>query len=123
MVYGPNRFSLAARLRSFRYAAEGLLFMLRSQHNARLHLMAALLVVGLGWRLGISASDWKWLTLTIALVWLAEAINTAFEHLCNVVSPEFHPEVKKAKDVAAAAVLLAAIAAVVMAGLIFMPYL
>lgn len=123
MTQDPDRFSISARLRSFRYASEGLRFMLESQHNARLHLAAALAAVLLGWLLEIDASDWKWLVLTVAMVWFAEAMNTAFEHLCNVVSPEFHPEVKKAKDVAAAAVLLTAVAAVIEACLIFLPYL
>lgn len=117
------RFSIAARFKSFVHAFAGFAFMLRTQHNAWLHLIATIGVVGAGLALQVSANDWRWLIAAIALVWLAEAINTAFEHLCDVVSPEFHPSVKRAKDIAAAAVLVSAIAAAVIGVITFAPYL
>ena len=116
-------FSFRARAGSFRHAFGGLGFMLRTQHNAWLHVAATLLAVAAGIALGLRGADWKWLVLTIAMVWVAEALNTAFEHLCDVVSPEHHDSVRIAKDVAAAAVLISAFGAVAMAGLIFGPYL
>lgn len=116
-------FSFRDRAKSFRYAFAGLGFMVRTQHNAWLHAAATIGAVGAGLAWGITGSDWKWLILTIAAVWVAETMNTAFEHLCDVVSPEHHDSVKLAKDVAAAAVLICAIAAVVMGWLIFGPYL
>jgi diacylglycerol kinase (ATP) len=61
--------------------------------------------------------------LAIVLVWVAEALNTAFEYLCDVASPEFHPLVEKSKDVAAGAVLLSALGAVIVAAFVFGPYL
>ena len=115
-------FSIVARLRSFAYAFAGLSFVLRTQHNAWLHLLASLAVVAAGFALKVNADDWRWLIAAVALVWLAEAINTAFEHLCDVVSPEFHPSVKRAKDIAAAAVLVSAIAAALIGALTFAPY-
>lgn len=115
-------FSLKDRVRSFRYAFVGLGFMVRTQHNAWLHAMATVIVMSAGFVLGITNADWKWLILTIVSVWVAETMNTAFEHLCDVVSPEHHDSVKVAKDVAAAAVLICAIGAVVMGWLIFGPY-
>jgi diacylglycerol kinase (ATP) len=117
------RFSLIARLRSFGFALSGLGFMLRTQHNAWIHLAATVLVALAGLALGVSASDWRWLTLAIALVWVAEAMNTAFEHLCDVVSPAFHVSVQRCKDVAAGAVLVCAIAAAVVGALTLLPYL
>ncbi len=117
------RFSVAARLKSFAHAFAGFAFMLRTQHNAWLHLVATLAVVGAGFALRISANDWRWLIAAMALVWLAEAINTAFEHLCDVVQPEFHPAVKRAKDIAAAAVLVSALAAALIGAMTFMPYM
>jgi len=117
------RFSVCDRLRSFRYASSGLAFMLRTQHNARLHLAATLGVVAAGLTLRVSAGDWRWLTVAIALVWVAEALNTAFEYLCDVVSPEFHASVEKAKDIGAGAVLICAAAAVALGALTFWPYL
>lgn len=96
------RFSIAERLRSFIHAFAGFAFILRTQHNAWLHLIATILVVAVGLFFHVSADDWRWLIAAIALVWIAEAVNTAFEHLCDVVSPDFHASVKRSKDIAAA---------------------
>ncbi len=116
------RFSVTARLKSFTYAFAGFAFMLRTQHNAWLHLIATLVVVCAGFGLHVSANDWRWLIAAIALVWVAETMNTAFEHLCDVISPEFHEGVKRAKDIAAGAVLVCAIAAMLIGAITFMPY-
>ncbi len=116
------RFSIAARLKSFTHAFAGFAFMLSTQHNAWLHLIATALVVAAGFVLKVSAEDWRWLIAAIALVWLAEAINTAFEYLCDVVSPEFHESVRRAKDIAAGAVLVSAIAAALIGAITFAPY-
>ncbi len=115
-------FNFRERAGSFRHAISGLGFMLRSQHNAWIHAAATILVVAAGLALGLDGADWKWLVVTILMVWLAETMNTAFEHLCDMVSPQHHASVKLAKDVAAAAVLICALGAVVMALLIFGPY-
>lgn len=104
-------FSLAARLRSFAHAGRGIRTMLISQHNARIHAGATVAVVSLGVALHIPRLEWLTVILSIVSVWTAEAINTAFEFLCDVASPEFHPLVEKAKDVAAGAVLICAIGA------------
>ena len=116
-------FSLAELARSFRYAFSGLAELLRSQHNARVHLFASLLVVIVGLSLGVTRIEWCALLLAMMLVWIAEALNTALEFLCNLVSPDFHPLIKKTKDVAAASVLISAAGAVVIGVLIFLPYL
>ena len=116
-------FSIIGRVRSFRYAFSGLWFVLRTQHNAWLHLLATPGVVGSGAFLGVERTDWLWLVAAIALVWIAEVTNTAFEHLCDVVSPELHASVQKAKDVAAGAVLIAAAVAAITGGVVFWPYL
>ncbi|MBL8535832.1 MAG: diacylglycerol kinase family protein [Hyphomonadaceae bacterium] len=115
-------FSLGARLKSFAHAFAGFAYMLRTQHNAWIHLLATLAVVVAGALMRVSADDWRWLVTAIALVWAAEAINTAFEHLCDVVSPEFHNSVKLSKDIAAAAVLVCAAAAVLIGLITFLPY-
>jgi diacylglycerol kinase (ATP) len=118
-----RRFSLAGRLASFRYAFAGLAFVLRTQHNAWLHVMATAAVVVLGLVVGVARTDWLWLVVAIALVWVAEITNTAFEHLCDVVSPELNASVRKAKDVAAAAVLVASTASAIIGAVVFWPYL
>jgi diacylglycerol kinase (ATP) len=114
-------FTIGARLRSFVYAARGLRTMLASQHNAWIHAGATLVAVGAGIGLKVSRVEWLVLILAIALVWTAESLNTALEFLCDVASPEFHPLVEKAKDVAAGAVLICALGAVGCGALIFVP--
>lgn len=104
---------------SFRHAFRGIGEMLRTETNARIHALASILAVSAGFALSIDRIEWLALTLTLAAVWSLEAVNTAFEALCDVASPDHHPQVERAKDVAAGAVLIAAIAALVVAGLIF----
>ena len=120
----PERrpFEFTGRIRSFAYAFAGIRTMLRSQQNAWIHAAATVAVCALGLILRISTSDWCWIVLAIMSVWTAEALNTAFEFLADVASPEFHPLVKHAKDVAAGAVLIAAIGAFVIAVLVLGPH-
>jgi diacylglycerol kinase (ATP) len=116
-------FEIKARLDSFHYAFAGLWTMLKSQHNAWIHAAATVLVVALGIWCGLSRGEWCWIILAIMAVWTAEALNTAFEFLADAASPGYHPLVKKAKDVAAGAVLVAAIGAAVIGLIIFLPHL
>lgn len=116
-------FSIKGRIRSFRYAIRGVGLMIHSQHNAWLHALATIAVVSIGCLFNITTSEWCWLVLALMAVWTAEAMNTALEFLADVASPEFHPLVEKAKDVAAGAVLLSAIGSVIIGLLVFMPYL
>lgn len=118
-----ERFSIAARLRSFRYSANGIVFTLRTQHNAWIHAVFTVVVVVAGWWLGVSADDWRWLVVAIVLVWAAEALNTAIEYVCDVVSPEHHASVEKAKDIGAGAVLVCAVGAAVIGVLTLWPNL
>jgi diacylglycerol kinase len=112
-----------ARARSIGYALSGFSFMLRTQHNAWLHLAATVLVVGVSVALRLSAADWRWIVLAILVVWAAEGFNTAVEYVCDAVAPDYSPAVKHAKDIAAGAVLLSAISAVIIGLLTFWPYL
>lgn len=116
-------FSLNDRIKSVGYALQGLRFALATQANFRIQVVAALACIGLGLLWRISADDWRWAILAIALVLTAELVNTAFEHLCDVVQPELHASVRAAKDVAAGAVLVTSIAAAVIGVLVFWPYL
>jgi diacylglycerol kinase (ATP) len=112
-------FNLGARARSFRFAWRGVGTMLASQHNAWIHAAASALACVLGLAFGISRAEWCAVILAIVAVWTCEALNTAFEFLCNVAAPEFHPLVEKAKDVAAGAVLIAATGALAVGLLVF----
>jgi diacylglycerol kinase (ATP) len=116
-------FRVSARLRSFHYALRGIAAVLQSQHNAWIHAAVSLFVVVAGLTIGLDRLEWCALVLAMVAVWVAEALNTAFEALCDVASPSLHPMVERAKDVAAGAVLIAAIGAVVIGLLVFVPHL
>lgn len=103
-------------------ALRGIHIMLASQHNAWMHAFATLCVVIAGIVFRLTSAEWCWITLAVVAVWTAEALNTAFEFLTDVASPEFHPLAGKAKDVAAGAVLIAALGAVIIGMLIFGPH-
>ena len=119
----PRPFQFTGRIRSFRHAICGILRMLRCQHNAWIHLGVTIVVIGAGFFFALSAREWCWIILAIATVWTAEALNTAFEFLADAASPQFHPLVRDAKDVAAGAVLLTGIAAAIIGAIIFWPHL
>ncbi len=110
-----------SRVESFRHAFHGLVFLLRSQPNARIHAAATIGALALGLALRIETLEWGLLLLTLAAVWSAEAVNTALEQLCDRVSPDHHPQIGRAKDLAAAAVLVAALASAGIGLLIFAP--
>ncbi len=116
-------FEFTGRIRSFKYAVVGILTMLKSQHNTWVHALATVVVCAAGFLLGFSRSDWCWIVIAVVAVWTAEALNTAFEFLADVASPEFHPLVQKAKDVAAGAVLIAAIGSIVIGVLVIGPHI
>jgi diacylglycerol kinase (ATP) len=116
-------FRLADRVRSFRDAFAGVRVLLKSQHNVWVHAVASVAVVTAAGLLGISRLEWCVVLLAMALVWVAEGLNTALELLADAVSPEHHPLVGQAKDVAAAAVLLAALGAATVGVLVLGPRL
>src|SRR5260370_31725901 len=96
-------FQFTGRIRSFRYAIAGLLRMIRCQHNAWIHAVATVGAVALGFFFNLSRFEWCWIVVAVAIVWTAEALNTAFEFLADTSTPTFHPVVRAAKDVAAVA--------------------
>ena len=115
----PNR--ARSRLSAFRYAFSGWWYVLRTQRNAWIHLVAMLLTVILGLWLSLALQDLAILFLAIGLVWTAEFINTGLEAIVDLASPEEHPLARVGKDVGAAAVLIAAIIAVLVGILILGP--
>lgn len=106
---------------SFRYAWRGLKVLIRSERNFRIHLAVAAAVCGLASALQFSLWKWSVLLLTIGLVMTAEAVNSAMETLVDLVQPEEHPLAKRCKDVAAGAVLIAAVICVIIGCLLFVP--
>jgi diacylglycerol kinase (ATP) len=118
-----ERFKLEARARSFGHAFRGIGTLLATQHNARIHAGATVAACAAGLWLGISRLEWCCVAIAAAAVWTAEALNTALEILCDAAVPESHPLVGRAKDVAAAAVLVSAAGAALVGLLIFGPRL
>ena len=116
-------FEFSGRIRSFKYAFRGIFHLLRTQHNAWIHAFATILVVLAGFYFHLAPAEWCWIVLDMTSVWTAEALNTAFELLCDATTHEFHPLIGQAKDVAAGGVLLAAIGALTIGLIIFLPRL
>ena len=115
-------FSIQSRLASFRHAWRGIMLLILEQHNARIHLLATLVVLVAGGY--CSLQRWEWIALLLAIggVWTSEALNTAVEYVADACHPEQHPLIKNAKDVAAAGVLLFATVALLVGIVVFAPY-
>ena len=121
-VNNNDKLTISKRLQSFRHAFTGLATLFATQHNAILHLIATIAVVVLGLFFDLSLIEWALIALTIAAVLAAEALNTAIEFLGDAISPDHHPLIGKAKDVAAGAVLLVALGALAVGLLVFVPH-
>ncbi len=117
-----GRFSIAGRTKAFGYAFAGLGHVFKTAHAIWLQSAIAACVIAVGFYLQITATDWRWIALAIALVWTTEIMNTAVESVCDALHPEHHPMIGIAKDAAAGAVLMAGIGAVVIGALTFWPY-
>ena len=111
----------SSRAASFRFAFHGWIHVLRTQQNVWIHGVIAALVFFMAFWLSLPARDWAVLILTSAVVFSAEFINTAIEAVVDLASPEVHPLAKIGKDVGAAAVLVAAMAAILVGLLILGP--
>ncbi|MRG49060.1 diacylglycerol kinase [Chitinophaga sp. SYP-B3965] len=109
------------RLQSFRFAFNGIRSFLRSEPNGRIHFVATIAVIIAGIWLHCTQMEWIVLIIVMAMVWLTEMLNTAIEKIMDHITPEQHPGVKRIKDIAAGAVLIAAIAAAITGALIFLP--
>jgi diacylglycerol kinase (ATP) len=110
------------RGKSFACALRGIAVLLRTQTNARIHLLATVLVVAAGFMFRISRGEWVPLAFAIGIVWIAEAVNTVIEALADRITQENDDAIRRAKDVAAGAVLLAAITAAIIGLLILGPH-
>lgn len=118
-----NRFSIRKRLKSFAYAFNGLKLLLKEEHNARIHFIVSAIVIIAGFYFNLNAYEWIAILFSIALVITLEIINTVIENIADFVSPEKNEKIKNIKDLAAAAVLVGAIAAVAIGLIVFIPKL
>ena len=112
---------ILSRIAAFGHAFRGWWYVLNTQHNAWIHSIVAIIVFILGIWLNLPARDWAVIVLTIAMVFMAEFINTAIEAVVDLASPVHHPLAKVGKDVGAGAVLVAALAAILIGLLILGP--
>lgn len=110
-------------IRSFGFAFKGLQYATASQLNFRIHLVACIVVIGLGFALQISVDEWQWIMLSITLVLVTELLNTAIETLTDLVSPTYNIKAGHVKDVSAGAVVVAAVFAFITGLIIFIPKL
>jgi Diacylglycerol kinase len=120
-IFTALRNFIVSRFNSFKYAFKGWAYVLRTQKNAWIHLAATTLVIAVGVWLGISRYEWAIILLVIGIVWIAEFLNTALEAILDIASPERHPLARIAKDVGAAAVLIAAVVAIAVGLIILGP--
>lgn len=116
-------FSPKARLKSFTYAIAGVGSFLRSEHNAWIHLAASIAALCAGWYYKLNRLEWIALLFCIVLVWLAEIANTCIEKIMDHLHPERHTAVKHIKDMAAGMVLIAAVFAIIIGCILFIPRL
>lgn len=117
----PRKFSLKSRFGSFKFALNGLCSVLKNEHNSRIHLLVAIIAVVLGIILKLNRYEWSLLIIVIGIVFLTELLNSSLESLADIIDPGWNEQIRKAKDYAAAAVLISAIISVIVGGLIFIP--
>jgi diacylglycerol kinase len=114
---------LKQMFKSIGIAFNGIIDLIKSENNAKIHLISTIVVIIVGFKLQFLAIEWLWISLAIAGVWVAELINTSIEKLTDLISPEINPIAKKVKDYAAGAVLVMAIWAIFVFCLISFPHL
>lgn len=114
---------MPAFLKSVQHATRGLFVFFRTERNGKIQLSASLIAIVSGLYFHITAGEWCWIIACIISVIAMEMINTAIEHICNMISPDYHPAVKNIKDISAGAVWLTAIGAAVIGMIVFSKYI
>lgn len=105
----------------FEFAFKGILAFFAKERNAKIHLLATVIVLTAGFYFHVDPAEWLWISLAIVLVFISEMINSAIELLCDLVMPEQNDKAGKLKDIAAGAVLIASIFSLIVAGIVFIP--
>jgi diacylglycerol kinase len=109
------------QLRTFIFAFKGIVSFFSQEHKAYIHLFAAVIVVVMGWIFELSRNEWIAVVVAIGIVFIAEFFNTIVEHMADMVQPDKDPRIARIKDMAAGAVLIAALTALAIGLLIFIP--
>jgi len=118
---GQQKFSITKRIQSFKYAFNGLKIVIKEEHNARIHLLAMIIVLIAGYIFKIQTNEWIAIILSIGFVFSMELINSAIENMADFISARKNESIKKIKDLSAAGVLIAALTALIIGLLIFIP--
>ncbi|MCX6755579.1 MAG: diacylglycerol kinase family protein [Candidatus Nomurabacteria bacterium] len=116
-----KRFSIVSRVKSANHAMRGFIILLKTGHNFWMHIFFTALAVYLGYILNISEAEWIFIVITVGIVLLAEAFNTAIEIDIDLTSPNYHPYARDTKDVAAASVIISVLIACIVGLIIFLP--
>ncbi len=114
---------IKGRVKSLQYTLRGAFLLLKTEHSIMVQAGISVLFIFVGLYLGISRFEWMMQIFAIALVLTAESLNTAIEKLCDFVHPEFHEKIGFIKDISSGAMTFAVVASIVIATLIYYPYL
>jgi len=117
----PDRFLFRNRLKSFRFAFNGIKNLIKNEHNARIHIVALICVIGLGIFFKIELTEWIAITIVSGLVIIIELFNTAVERLADFVESDLNDKIEIIKDYCAGAVLISSLTSIIVGGLIFIP--
>jgi diacylglycerol kinase len=116
-----KEFSIGKVMHSFGFAFNGLKILFREEHNSWIHLLSSISIIIAGFYYKLSGNEWLAIVIVIGSVFMAEIINTAIENLSDFVSPEKSEQIKRIKDLSAAAVLMSAFAAIIVGLIVFLP--
>ena len=117
----PNDSFLIGRLKSLKFAVKGAWLLITTEHSIMVQFSLGILITILGFFMNISANEWMFQSLAIGMVLVAESLNTGIEKLCDFVHPDFHKKIGFIKDISAGAATFAAIIAVVIGMIIYLP--
>ncbi len=109
------------RIKSFKYALKGMWLLITTEHSIMVQMAIGLIVMVFGWWYRISATEWILQILAIGIVLVAESLNTAIEKICDFIHPDHHKRIGFIKDISAGAVSFAAISAIIIGLIIYLP--
>lgn len=112
---------LIGRIKSVRYAVKGAWILISTEHSIMMQLMIAGIMTFAGFLVGLSTTEWLFQITAIALVLISEGVNSAIEYLCDFIHPEYHKEIGKIKDIAAGIPMIAAVFALIIGLIIYLP--
>lgn len=117
----PNDSFIRGRVRSFKFAFKGFWLLIKTEASIKVQLVLGILITVLGWVMDLSSVEWLFQTSAIALVLTTESLNTAIEKLCDFVNPNYNERIGFIKDIAAGAVTFAALFAIIIGLIIYLP--